>query len=190
MERLNRQITSEQSVQRPEGGEDWSIVASIRANHSRYSSRCTAHRRFNRRFRGTYGPAPSNGKYVWELPGPKTPIDGLLACGDTTFLGKIPSFNTIFLHTINSGKISSTNSYYLNSFDVYKVLDCMVLQYLWYNCSKDTGISSNSVELDGRAEKYRSCAVMLSLLLIIHPTIVVNHTRLYLRLMNMRNNWN
>ena len=45
------------------------------------------HRRYNRRFRGTYGPAPSFGKDVWELPGPKTPIDGLLACGDTTFPG-------------------------------------------------------------------------------------------------------
>ncbi|KAL9187997.1 hypothetical protein ACHAXT_006375 [Thalassiosira profunda] len=45
------------------------------------------HRRFNRRFRGTYGPAPSNGKDVWELPGPKTPVEGLLACGDTTFPG-------------------------------------------------------------------------------------------------------
>jgi phytoene dehydrogenase-like protein len=46
------------------------------------------HRRFNRRYRGTYGPAPSNGKEVWELPGPKTPISGLLACGDTTFPGE------------------------------------------------------------------------------------------------------
>eukprot|EP00956_Cyclotella_meneghiniana_P001330 scaffold1449_cov60-Cyclotella_meneghiniana.AAC.2 len=45
------------------------------------------HRRYNRRFRGTYGPAPSIGKDVWELSGPKTPIDGLLACGDTTFPG-------------------------------------------------------------------------------------------------------
>ena len=47
------------------------------------------HRRFNRRYRGTYGPAPSNGKDVWELPGPKTPIVGLLACGDTTFPGEL-----------------------------------------------------------------------------------------------------
>jgi phytoene dehydrogenase-like protein len=46
------------------------------------------HRRFNRRYRGTYGPAPSVGKDVWDLPGPKTPIVGLLACGDTTFPGK------------------------------------------------------------------------------------------------------
>lgn len=23
----------------------------------------------------------------WELPGPKTPVNGLLACGDTTFPG-------------------------------------------------------------------------------------------------------
>ena len=45
------------------------------------------HRRFNRRYRGTYGPAPANGKDIWELPGPKTLIKGLLACGDTTFPG-------------------------------------------------------------------------------------------------------
>lgn len=45
------------------------------------------HRRYNRRFRGTYGPAPGEGKDVWELPGPVTPIEGLLACGDTTFPG-------------------------------------------------------------------------------------------------------
>ncbi|KAL7471001.1 hypothetical protein ACHAXS_011308 [Conticribra weissflogii] len=46
------------------------------------------HRRYNRRFRGTYGPAPAEGKDVWELPGPMTPIEGLLACGDTTFPGE------------------------------------------------------------------------------------------------------
>lgn len=45
------------------------------------------HRRYNQRFRGTYGPAPSEGKDVWELPGAKTRINGLLACGDTTFPG-------------------------------------------------------------------------------------------------------
>jgi phytoene dehydrogenase-like protein len=45
------------------------------------------HRRYNRRFRGTYGPAPSAGKDVWELPSAKTPIEGLLACGDTCFPG-------------------------------------------------------------------------------------------------------
>lgn len=50
------------------------------------------HRRFNRRYRGTYGPAPSDGKDVWDLPGPKTPIAGLLACGDTTFPGELIHF--------------------------------------------------------------------------------------------------
>jgi phytoene dehydrogenase-like protein len=45
------------------------------------------HRRYNQRYRGTYGPAPPDGKDVWELPGPTTPINGLLACGDTTFPG-------------------------------------------------------------------------------------------------------
>ena len=45
------------------------------------------HRRYNRRFRGTYGPAPSEGKDVWELPSAKTPIEGLLACGDCCFPG-------------------------------------------------------------------------------------------------------
>ncbi|CAB9516311.1 Prolycopene isomerase, chloroplastic [Seminavis robusta] len=45
------------------------------------------HRRYNQRFRGTYGPAPGPGKDVWELPGASTKIKGLLACGDTTFPG-------------------------------------------------------------------------------------------------------
>lgn len=45
------------------------------------------HRRYNQRFRGTYGPAPSEGKEVWELKGASTPIKGLLACGDTSFPG-------------------------------------------------------------------------------------------------------
>ena len=45
------------------------------------------HRRYNQRFRGTYGPANAPGKDVWELPGATTQIQGLLACGDTTFPG-------------------------------------------------------------------------------------------------------
>ena len=45
------------------------------------------HRRYNQRFRGTYGPAPSSGKDVWELMGSQTKLKGLLACGDTTFPG-------------------------------------------------------------------------------------------------------
>jgi hypothetical protein len=45
------------------------------------------HRRYNQRFRGTYGPAPSDGKELWELPGAATCIQGLLCCGDTCFPG-------------------------------------------------------------------------------------------------------
>lgn len=45
------------------------------------------HRRYNQRFRGTYGPSNSPGKDVWELQGATTKIKGLLACGDTTFPG-------------------------------------------------------------------------------------------------------
>jgi phytoene dehydrogenase-like protein len=45
------------------------------------------HRRYNQRYRGTYGPAPGPGKDVWELPGATTKIKNLLACGDTTFPG-------------------------------------------------------------------------------------------------------
>jgi phytoene dehydrogenase-like protein len=45
------------------------------------------HRRYNQRFRGTYGPGPAPGKDVWELNGATTPISNLLACGDTTFPG-------------------------------------------------------------------------------------------------------
>lgn len=41
------------------------------------------HRRYNQRFRGTYGPAPSPNKDIWELGGSLTPIQGLLACGGT-----------------------------------------------------------------------------------------------------------
>jgi phytoene dehydrogenase-like protein len=46
------------------------------------------HRRYNQRYRGTYGPAPSDGEDVWKLGGATTKIKGLLACGDTTFPGE------------------------------------------------------------------------------------------------------
>ena len=52
------------------------------------------HRRYNQRFRGTYGPSNSPGKDVWELPGAATPIKGLWACGDTTFPGTCPMVST------------------------------------------------------------------------------------------------
>jgi phytoene dehydrogenase-like protein len=47
------------------------------------------HRRYNQRYKGTYGPAPSpdSKTNVWELPGSMTPIQNLFACGDTTFPG-------------------------------------------------------------------------------------------------------
>ena len=38
------------------------------------------HRRYNQRYRGTYGPAPSEGAEVWKLAGATTKIKGLLAC--------------------------------------------------------------------------------------------------------------
>lgn len=43
------------------------------------------HRRYNQRFRGTYGPGVNPGKDVWELAGATTPIKGLYACGDTRY---------------------------------------------------------------------------------------------------------
>lgn len=43
------------------------------------------HRRYNQRYRGTYGPGPAPGKDVLDLPGATTNIKGLLVCGDTTF---------------------------------------------------------------------------------------------------------
>jgi len=45
------------------------------------------HRRYNQRFRGTYGPAPAPGKDVWDLPGATTGIENLLAAGDCCFPG-------------------------------------------------------------------------------------------------------
>lgn len=43
------------------------------------------HERYLRRYRGTYGPAIEAGKALFA--GPKTPIKGLLCCGDSTFPG-------------------------------------------------------------------------------------------------------
>ncbi|MGB7087875.1 MAG: NAD(P)/FAD-dependent oxidoreductase, partial [Phormidesmis sp.] len=43
------------------------------------------HERYLRRHKGSYGPAIAAGKALF--PGPKTPIKGLLCCGDSTFPG-------------------------------------------------------------------------------------------------------
>jgi len=43
------------------------------------------HERFLRRYRGSYGPAITAGKGLF--PGPTTPLEGLLCCGDSTFPG-------------------------------------------------------------------------------------------------------
>ncbi len=43
------------------------------------------HERFLRRYRGTYGPALAAGSATF--PGAKTPLPGLLCCGDSTFPG-------------------------------------------------------------------------------------------------------
>lgn len=43
------------------------------------------HERYLRRYRGSYGPAIAPGKSLF--PGPKTPLAGLLCCGDSTFPG-------------------------------------------------------------------------------------------------------
>lgn len=43
------------------------------------------HERFLRRHRGTYGPAIQAGQGIF--PGPRTPMPGLLCCGDSTFPG-------------------------------------------------------------------------------------------------------
>lgn len=47
------------------------------------------HRRYNQRYKGTYGPSHAPGRDVWELPGATTEIKGLFACGDTTFPGAL-----------------------------------------------------------------------------------------------------
>ena len=43
------------------------------------------HQRFNRRYKGTYGPALRAGEA--KFPYPKTEIPGLLCCGDSVFPG-------------------------------------------------------------------------------------------------------
>lgn len=66
------------------------------------------HRRYNQRYRGTYGPAPADGKNVWELSGATTPIKNLLACGDTCFPGiglpGVSASGTIAANTLASLK--------------------------------------------------------------------------------------
>ncbi|KAL7578240.1 hypothetical protein ACA910_012660 [Epithemia clementina (nom. ined.)] len=66
------------------------------------------HRRYNQRFRGTYGPAPAPDKDIWELGGSLTPIKHLLACGDTTFPGiglpGVAASGTIAANTLVSVK--------------------------------------------------------------------------------------
>mmetsp|Transcript_8395 Transcript_8395/g.19039 ORF Transcript_8395/g.19039 Transcript_8395/m.19039 type:complete len:629 (+) Transcript_8395:1-1887(+) len=69
------------------------------------------HRRYNQRFRGTYGPAPSPGKDVWVLGGSNTGIRKLLACGDTCFPGiglpGVAASGTIAANTLASVRAQS-----------------------------------------------------------------------------------
>ena len=59
------------------------------------------HERFLRRSKGAYGPRAEAGKHT--LPGHKTPLDGLLLCGDFTFPGiGVPA-------TAASGAITANN---------------------------------------------------------------------------------
>lgn len=46
------------------------------------------HRRYNQRYKGTYGPGVNPGEEVWKLASATTPIENLYACGDTSFPGK------------------------------------------------------------------------------------------------------
>ena len=55
-----------------------------RAVHQQVGTPLT-HRRFLNRHRGTYGPAIRAGEASFPFPG--TPIEGLLACGDSCFPG-------------------------------------------------------------------------------------------------------
>lgn len=60
------------------------------------------HARFLRRYRGTYGPALAAGQAMF--PGPKTPVAGLLCCGDSTFPGiglpAVAASGAIAAHTL------------------------------------------------------------------------------------------
>lgn len=67
------------------------------------------HRRYNQRFRGTYGPAPSPGKDIWDLAGAKTEIQNLLACGDCCFPG-IGLPGVAASGTIAANTLASVNS--------------------------------------------------------------------------------
>ena len=109
------------------------------------------HRRFNRRYRGTYGPAPSDGKDVWDLPGPKTPIVGLLACGDTTFPGEL-----IYLYASIAqccGHHFTPCVFHITLLtSCYKILTRDWLtgsRSLWHNCCKYISRSQCPTKLNG-----------------------------------------
>ncbi|MEW5301350.1 MAG: hypothetical protein WDW36_004213 [Sanguina aurantia] len=62
------------------------IIPDIRARaHITMVGTPLTHERFLRRHRGSYGPAIMAGQAMF--PGPKTPIPGLLCCGDSSFPG-------------------------------------------------------------------------------------------------------
>ena len=62
------------------------IIPDIRARaHVTMVGTPLTHQRFLRRHAGSYGPGLVAGEGM--LPGCKTPVPGLLACGDTTFPG-------------------------------------------------------------------------------------------------------
>jgi phytoene dehydrogenase-like protein len=60
------------------------------------------HERFLRRYQGTYGPSLWAGQGI--LPGPKTPLPGLLCCGDSSFPGvglpAVAASGTLAAHAI------------------------------------------------------------------------------------------
>jgi len=69
------------------------------------------HRRYNQRYRGTYGPGPAEGKDIWELAGAKTKIEHLLMAGDCCFPGiglpGVAASGTIAANTLASVKAQS-----------------------------------------------------------------------------------
>ena len=74
------------------------------------------HERYLRRHQGSYGPALAAGKSLF--PGPKTPLSGLLCCGDSTFPGiglpAVAASGMMTAHTLVPVKDHQQTLSYLN----------------------------------------------------------------------------
>ena len=118
------------------------------------------HRRYNQRFRGTYGPAPSPDKDVWELGGAITPIRNLLACG-----GELRGmyFGCVCLRGRNTCSPHTLHSWFLFSVFCRHDLSRHWIAWScrqWHHCGQYIGINQATNSTHERTQGTRCAAVV------------------------------